>query len=171
MMLLGQETENKFRHYQQDITHHIQKLRSAMIGAFGTDVSTNQNVIEAKGALERACVGSSHMGYMIRVDEHFVDRVEKSLQAGQVPEKQMEASKTDNSVKRPRSRTNCRCIVWTKDAIYREKREGTRRGRWRSAVRWRNTGASVGETARLEHHGETWAWTELFYANSEYTAV
>ena len=101
MLLLGQETENKFRHYQQDITHHIQKLRSAMIGAFGTDVSTNQNVIDAKGALERACVRSSHMGYTIRVDEHFVDRVEKSLQAGQVPEKQMEASKTDNSVNDP----------------------------------------------------------------------
>ena len=41
------------------------------------------------------------MGYTWGVHEHFIDRVTKSLLAGQVPEKQMESSKTDNSVNDP----------------------------------------------------------------------
>ena len=99
--LLAQQMENSYRQFQQSVVQEIQHYRGALMAAFGTNIQQNASVLEARAALERACVGRQFMGYTIRVHEEFVDRVHKSLMCGQMPEKQMEASKTDNSVNDP----------------------------------------------------------------------
>lgn len=109
--LLGQRMENAFRHFQQQITKEIRNLRSALIGAFGRDVETDERVVEALAGLNRSCCTKQYMGYTIRCGTDFVDRVYKSLLAGQVPEQQMDSSKTDNSVDDP-------ILGYTIDVVY-----------------------------------------------------
>ena len=66
LQLLAQQIITTFRHDQQEITQHIQEYRSALMAAFGSNVSENDKVREALAALRRSLllevVHGVHMG-------------------------------------------------------------------------------------------------------------
>ena len=109
--LMEERMDNKFREYQDEIRDEINKFRHALMGAFGRNLAVDPKVVEARDALSRACCTAQFMGYTRRVGTDFVDRVEKSLLCGQVPERQMKCLKIDNSEDDP-------ILGYTVDIVY-----------------------------------------------------
>ena len=99
--LLEQKMDNAFRDFQDEVREQIGKFRHALMSAYGKNVDTEPSVVKAREDLCEACETRQFMGHTLRVSPHFVDRVQKSLLSGQVPEHQYECKKTDNSVDDP----------------------------------------------------------------------
>ena len=109
--LMEQQMDNRFRDYQDELRDEINKFRNALMGAFGKNLSVEPKVVEARDALRRLCCTVQFMGYTRRVGTDFVDRIEKSLLCGQVPERQMKCLKIDNSEDDP-------ILGYTVDVVY-----------------------------------------------------
>ena len=110
--LLAQQMETAFADYQRKILGEVQKYRTVLLASFGKNLEEEPAVLEAVGSLRRACCGMQYMGYTVCVGKEFVDRITKSLLAGQVPEQQIESSKTDNSVVGNSVQGNCIDVVY-----------------------------------------------------------
>ena len=99
--LLEQRMDNMFRQYQDDIREEINKFRGILMSAYGKDFATEESVLKVRENLQNLCSTEQYMGYMRRVGPDFVERVEQSLLSGQVPEWQMNCTKTNNSTEDP----------------------------------------------------------------------
>ena len=95
--LMEQRMDNQFQDFQDEIREEINRFRSALMGAFGKNLAVESTVVEARERLRRLCVTVQFMGYTRHVGTDFIERVEKSLLCGQVPERQMKCLKIDNS--------------------------------------------------------------------------
>ena len=95
--LMEQRMDNQFRDFQDEICEEINRFCSALMGAFGKNLAVESMVVEARERLRRLCFTVQFMGYTRRVSTDFIERVEKSLLCGQVPERQMKCLKIDNS--------------------------------------------------------------------------
>ena len=95
--LLQQRMENQARSFREDITGGVRELRSALMGAYGENIDSNKSVCNARQKLGEVCKTRQSLGYTFRVHTEFVDRVEKSILCGFVPEQQIQCTKTDNS--------------------------------------------------------------------------
>ena len=95
--LLQQRMENQARSFREDITGGVRELRSALMGAYGENIDSNESVCNARRKLGEVCKTRQSLGYTFRVHTEFVDRVEKSILCGFVPEQQIQCTKTDNS--------------------------------------------------------------------------
>ena len=99
--LSEQKMDNAFRDFQDEVREQIGKFHHVLMSAYGKNVDTEPSVVKAGEDLCIACETRQFMGHTLRVSPHFVDRVQKSLLSGQVPEHQYECRKTDNSIDAP----------------------------------------------------------------------
>ena len=99
--LLEQKMDNTFREFQDEVQEQIIKFRHVLMSAYGKNVDSEPSVVKAREDLCKSCETRQFMGHTLRVGPHFVDRVQKSLLAGQVLEHQYKCRKTDNSVDNP----------------------------------------------------------------------
>ena len=95
--LMEQKMDNRFREFQDEIREGINKFQSALMVAFGKNLAVESMVEDARESLCRLCVAMDFMGYIIHVGMDFVERVERSLLCGQVPEWQMKCLKMNTS--------------------------------------------------------------------------
>ena len=86
---------------QDDIREEINKFRGILMSAYDKDLATEESVLKARENLQNLCSTEQYMGYMRQVGPDFVERVEQSLLSGQVPEWQMNCTKTNNSTEDP----------------------------------------------------------------------
>ena len=99
--LLEQRMDNMFRQYQDDIREEINKFCGILMSAYGKDLATEESVLKARENLQNLCSTEQYMGYTRHVGADFVEYVERSLLSGQVPEWQMNCTKTNNSTEDP----------------------------------------------------------------------
>ena len=95
--LLCQKMENAARRFRDHIVDCVRELRASLMAAYGQQLDTNDEVCRCRQKLEEACQTQQSMGYTFQVVNDFVNRVERSILSGQVPEKQMQCTKSDNS--------------------------------------------------------------------------
>ena len=98
--LLEQSMEGKARDFQDHIVKVVWDFRSVIMDCFGTP-KTDERLVQAREQLASETAAKSLMGFTFRVGNGFVERVEKSLLAGQTPEQQYMCTKIDNSVDDP----------------------------------------------------------------------
>ena len=67
------------------------------MSAYGEDLNANEEVLRQREKLQDACKTHQSMGYTFRVHTEFIERVEKSILCGQIPERQVMCTKMDNS--------------------------------------------------------------------------
>ena len=89
--------DNKFREFQDDIRDEINKFRCALMAAYGKNLAVESTVVDARERLRKMCETVQYMGYTRRVGTEFLERLERSLLCGQVPERQMKYVKINNS--------------------------------------------------------------------------
>ena len=94
--LTEQKMEVKAREYQDHIIVVIRDFRGKLMDYYGAPRSDDR-VVKARETFEAEVQGVSQFGYTFRVGEAFVDRVEKSILSGQMPEQQFICTKVDNS--------------------------------------------------------------------------
>ena len=99
--LLEQKMDNAFRDFQDEVQEQIGKFHHVLMSAYGKNVDTEPSVVKAREELCEVCESRQFMGHTLRVGPQFVDRVQKSFLAGQVPEHQYECRKMDNSIDDP----------------------------------------------------------------------
>ena len=95
--LMEQRMDNKFREFQDDIRDEINKFRCALMAAYGKNLAVESTVVDARERLRKMCETVQYMGYTRRVGTEFLERLERSLLCGQVPERQMKYVKINNS--------------------------------------------------------------------------
>ena len=98
--LLEQRMEGKASDFQDHIVKVIWDFRSVIMDCFGA-LKTNECLVQAREHLASETAAKSLMGFTFRVGNGFVERVQKSLLAGQTPEQQYTCTKIDNSVDDP----------------------------------------------------------------------
>ena len=93
----GMEWENRARRYHKTIQKCVGIFRKALINNFG-NCEESDHVKEVRGDMVRCTRTLAKNGFTLRVCEDFIERVEKTLQSGEIPEQKMEMTKTDDSV-------------------------------------------------------------------------
>ena len=93
----GMEWENRARRYHETIQKCVGIFRKALINNFGNREESDhlKEVREDMVHCTRTLVKN---GFTLRVCEDFIERVEKTVQSGEIPEQKMEMTKTDDSV-------------------------------------------------------------------------
>ena len=94
--LLQQKMEAKARTFQDHIICTIRDLRATLMECYGA-AKTDEHLVAARNKFCEEVETISILGYIFRVRENFVGRVERSILAGQTPEQQFICTKTDNS--------------------------------------------------------------------------
>ena len=92
--------EGKARNFQDHIVKVIRDFRSVVMDCFGAP-KMDECLVQARKHLASETEAKSLMGFTFHVGNGFVERVEKSLLAGQTPEQQYSCTKIDNSVDDP----------------------------------------------------------------------
>ena len=95
--LLAQKMENMVWTYRDKIIDALRDLRKALLSAFGQDLNSSEDVLRERWKLQEACSTRQSLGYTFWVHREFMEHVEKSILCGQVPERQVMCTKTDNS--------------------------------------------------------------------------
>ena len=93
----GMEWENRARRYHKTIQKCVGIFRKVLINNFGNREESDhlKAVREDMVRCTRTLVKN---GFTLRVCEDFIERVEKTVQSGEIPEQKMEMTKTDDSV-------------------------------------------------------------------------
>ena len=85
--LLEQRMEGKAHNFQDHIVKVIWDFRSVVMDCFSA-LKMDEHLVQAREHLASETAAKSLMGFTFRVGNGFVERVEKSLLAGQTPEQQ-----------------------------------------------------------------------------------
>ena len=93
----GMEWENRARRYHETIQKCVGIFRKALINNFGNREESD-HLKEVRGDMVRCTRTLAKNGFTLRVCEDFIERVEKTVQSGEIPEQKMEMTKTDDSV-------------------------------------------------------------------------
>ena len=93
----GMEWENWARQYHETIQKCVGIFRKALINNFGNRKESD-HLKEVREDMVRCTRTLVKNGFMLRVCEDFIERVEKTVQSGEIPEQKMEMTKTDDSV-------------------------------------------------------------------------
>ena len=93
----GMEWENRACRYHETIQKCVGIFRKVLINNFGNREESD-HLKEVRGDMVR-CTGTlAKNGFTLRICEDFIERVEKTVQSGEIPEQKMEMTKTDDSV-------------------------------------------------------------------------
>ena len=92
--------EGKAHDFQYHIVKAIRDFRSVVMNCFGAP-RMDECLVQAREHLASETEAKSLMGFTFHVGNGFVERVEKSLLAGQTLEQQYSCTKIDNSVDDP----------------------------------------------------------------------
>ena len=98
--LLEQRMEGKAQDFHDHIVKVIRDFRRVVMDCFGTP-KMDERLVQAREHLALETEAKSLMGFTFCVGDGFVERVEKSLLAGQTLEQQYSCTKIDNSVDDP----------------------------------------------------------------------
>ena len=93
----GMEWENQACRYHESIQKCVGIFRKALINNFGNREESD-HLKEVREDMVRCTRTCAKNGFMLRVCEDFIERVEKTVQSGEIPEQKMEMTKTDDSV-------------------------------------------------------------------------
>ena len=93
----GMEWENQARRYHETIQKCVGIFRKALINNFGNREESD-HLKEVREDMVHCTRTLAKNGFMLRVCEDFIERVEKTVQSGEIPEQKMEMTKTDDSV-------------------------------------------------------------------------
>ena len=93
----GMEWENRARRYHETIQKCVGIFRKALINNFGNREESD-HLKEVREDMVRCTRTRAKNGFTLRVCEDFIERVEKTVQSGEIPEQKMEMTKTDDSV-------------------------------------------------------------------------
>ena len=92
--------EGKAHDFQDHIVKVFWDFRTVVMDCFSA-LRTDKHLVQAREHLASETEAKSLMGFTFCVGDGFVERVEKSLLAGQTPEQQYSCTKIDNSVDDP----------------------------------------------------------------------
>ena len=93
----GMEWENRARRYHETIQKCVGIFRKALINNFG-NCEESDHLKEVRGDMVCCTRTLAKNGFTLRICEDFIERVEKTVQSGEIPEQKMEMTKTDDSV-------------------------------------------------------------------------
>ena len=93
----GMEWENRACRYHETVQKCVGIFRKALINNFGNREESD-HLKEVRGDMVRCTRTLAKNGFTLRICEDFIERVEKTVQSGEIPEQKMEMTKTDDSV-------------------------------------------------------------------------
>ena len=93
----GMVWENRARRYHESIQKCVGIFRKVLMNNFGNR-EESAHLKEVREDMVRCTRTCAKNGFTLRVCEDFIERVEKTVQSGEIPEQKMEMTKTDNSV-------------------------------------------------------------------------
>ena len=93
----GMEWENRARRYHETIQKCVEIFRKVLMNNFGNREESD-HLKEVREDMVRCTRTLAKNGFTLRVCEDFIERVEKTVRSGEVPEQKMEMTKTDDSV-------------------------------------------------------------------------
>ena len=93
----GMEWENRACRYHKSIQKCVGIFRKALINNF-SNREESDHLKEVREDMVRCTRTRAKNGFLLRICEDFIERVEKTVQSGEIPEQKMEMTKTDDSV-------------------------------------------------------------------------
>ena len=93
----GMEWENRARRYHESIQKCVGIFRKALINNFGNRKESD-HLKEVREDMVHCTRTHAKNGFTLCICEDFIERVEKTVQSGEIPEQKMEMTKTDDSV-------------------------------------------------------------------------
>ena len=93
----GMEWENQTHEYCETIQKCVGIFRKAMINNF-SNCEESDHLKEVREDMVRCTRTLAKNGFTLCVCEDFMERVEKTVQSGEIPEQKMDMTKTDDSV-------------------------------------------------------------------------
>ena len=93
----GMEWENRAHRYHKTIQKCVGIFRKALMNNFGNREESD-HLKEVREDMVCCTRTLAKNGFTLRVCEDFIERVEKTVRSGEVPEQKMEMTKTDDSV-------------------------------------------------------------------------
>ena len=93
----GMEWENWARGYHETIQKCVGIFRKALINNFG-NCEESDHLKEVREDMVCCARKLAKNGFTLRICEDFIERVEKTVQASEIPEQKMDMTKTDDSV-------------------------------------------------------------------------
>ena len=98
--LMQQKMDNKARRFQDHIAGGIRDFRVVIMDCFDSS-RLDERLVRARETFRDVIATVSCMGYTFKVGDKFLDRVEESINSGQMPEQQFKCTKIDNSQEDP----------------------------------------------------------------------
>ena len=93
----GMEWDDRARGYRETIQRCVGIFRRALINNFSNHEESD-HLKEVQEDMVRCTRTLVKNGFTLHVCEDFIERVEKTIQWGEIPEQKMDMTKTDNSV-------------------------------------------------------------------------
>ena len=91
------EWDTRARGYHETIEKCVVLFRKALLNNLGNHEESDQ-LKEMRGNMARCTRTLAKNGFMLGICEDFIERVEKTVLLGEIPEQKMDLIKTDNSV-------------------------------------------------------------------------
>ena len=89
--------DDKARCFHEDVRVRVQRFHKALMNDLGKG-EESEEVKEQRSELERCTVTQAAEGFKIGVCEDFIERIEKTVYVGEVPENKLSLTKIDNTV-------------------------------------------------------------------------
>ena len=93
----GMEWDTQMRGYRETIQKCVGLFRKVLINNFGNHEESDE-LKEVREDMVRCTRTLAKNGFTLRICEDFIERVEKTVQSGEIPEQKMDMTKTDDSV-------------------------------------------------------------------------
>ena len=97
LKLEGMEWDGQARIYRETIQKCVGLFRKVLINNFGNHEESDQ-LKEVREHMTCCTRTLAKNGFMLGICEDFIERVEKTVQSGEIPEQKMDMIKTDDSV-------------------------------------------------------------------------
>ena len=97
LKLEGMEWDGRACVYHETIQKCVGLFRKALINNFGNREESDQ-LKEVREDMVRCTRTLARNGFTLCICEDFIERVEKTVQSGEIPEQKMDMTKTDDSV-------------------------------------------------------------------------
>ena len=89
--------DDKARCYHEAVRVCVQRFHKALMNNLGKG-KESEEVKEQRSELERCIITQAAEGFKIRVCDDFIERIEKTVYVGEVPENKLSLTKIDNTV-------------------------------------------------------------------------
>ena len=89
--------DDKARCYHEAVSVCVQRFHKALMNNLGKG-EESEEVKEQRSELERCIITQAAEGFKIGVCDDFIERIEKTVYVGEVPENKLSLTKIDNTV-------------------------------------------------------------------------